>query len=148
MGLLPMANGVRCVALDQNREGDFIDRWETLILNRKSPCIWTKNLPYDSLDLPVRHGEGRLTLKEDFVLPHEQEVFYYARDINGSFKRIAGITDPKGQILGLMPHPEGYFYKGFHPQCTTFKEAFDFGPGSFIFKNAIEHCQKKEEEYA
>jgi len=144
LGLLPIADGKPRIALDQNETGHFIDRWETLILNRQTPCIWTKGVTFDSIDLPVRHGEGRVQLKEGFELPKHLQVFHYLHDVNGSYQRVAGVTDEKGQILGLMPHPEGYFFRGFHPHTTYFEKAFELGPGSQIFNNAIEHCKNRK----
>jgi len=148
LGLLPFFEGVQLVSLGKNRDGNFIDRWETIHINPESPCLWTKDLPYSSIDLPVRHGEGRVHVKEGVQLPHDLEVFQYSYDINGSYNRVAGLTDPKGQILGMMPHPEGYFFKGFHPNSKGFEGAFELGPAALIFKNAIAHCKKRRASHA
>lgn len=143
MGLLPVADGTSRVALDQNRDGQFIDRWETLVINSDSPCVWTKGLAQQTLELPVRHGEGRLQVSSGYDLPQHLQVFHYQNDINGSYQKIAGLTDERGQILGLMPHPEGYFFSGFHPRAQQFNQSFELGQSAQIFKNAIEYSQTR-----
>ena len=40
-----------------------------------------------------------------------QIALRYKTDVNGSYQNIAGLSDPTGLILGLMPHPEAYLYQ-------------------------------------
>lgn len=62
------------------------------------------------IHLPVAHGEGNYycdekTLQE--LKENQQIVFTYeGENINGSVEKIAGITNKKGNVLGMMPHPE------------------------------------------
>lgn len=79
--------------------------------------IWTENVN-SVLSLPIAHGEGRFfcdddTLKE--LEDHEMIAFRYVDEkgeltekanINGSVGSIAGILNKKGNVLGMMPHPE------------------------------------------
>jgi phosphoribosylformylglycinamidine synthase len=70
------------------------------------------------LRLPIAHGEGRFTADEatlDRIEQNGQVVFRYvnalgevdpAHDPNGSSRGIAGIVNERGNVLGLMPHPE------------------------------------------
>jgi phosphoribosylformylglycinamidine synthase len=70
------------------------------------------------LRLPIAHGEGRFTADTDTIDRLEQNgqvVFRYvnaagevepATDPNGSMRGIAGIVNERGNVLGLMPHPE------------------------------------------
>jgi phosphoribosylformylglycinamidine synthase len=70
------------------------------------------------LRLPIAHGEGRFTADEatlDRLEQNGQVVFRYvnalgavdpAHDPNGSSRGIAGIINERGNVLGLMPHPE------------------------------------------
>jgi phosphoribosylformylglycinamidine synthase I len=70
------------------------------------------------LRLPIAHGEGRFTADEatlDQLEQNGQVVFRYvnaageidtAADPNGSAHAIAGIVNERGNVLGLMPHPE------------------------------------------
>ena len=61
--------------------------------------------------LPIAHGEGNYTCDE-LTLRHLQAenriVFRYAsgNNPNGSLDNIAGILNPRGNVLGMMPHPE------------------------------------------
>jgi len=70
------------------------------------------------LRLPIAHGEGRFTADEatlDRLEQNGQVVFRYVNaagevdpssDPNGSARAIAGIVNDRGNVLGLMPHPE------------------------------------------
>ncbi|MBW1943508.1 MAG: phosphoribosylformylglycinamidine synthase subunit PurQ, partial [Deltaproteobacteria bacterium] len=59
-GLLPGFDGnyqERRVAITYNDTGNFIDTWVRLKINPESPCVFTRGIP--SIELPVRHGEGK-----------------------------------------------------------------------------------------
>ncbi len=70
--------------------------------------------------IPVAHGEGNYyaedsTIKE--LEDNDRVIFRYAEsngvvtdnaNINGSINNIAGIINEKGNVLGMMPHPERY----------------------------------------
>jgi phosphoribosylformylglycinamidine synthase I len=70
------------------------------------------------LRLPIAHGEGRYTADDatlDRLEQNDQVVFRYVNangevdpsaDPNGSMRGIAGIVNDRGNVLGLMPHPE------------------------------------------
>jgi phosphoribosylformylglycinamidine (FGAM) synthase-like amidotransferase family enzyme len=71
------------------------------------------------LTMPVAHGDGRFTADEDTVRRIEREGLVIARYVgadgapargdenpNDSLDDIAGICDPSGRIMGLMPHPD------------------------------------------
>ena len=157
LGLLPFpAETERRVALAANESGKFIDRWVSLDVNPKSVCLWTKDLPLSSLELPIRHGEGRIVFRSG-----EEETIYqtlvrqgqipltYKEDVNGSHARIAALTDPSGIVLGLMPHPEAFVsqitYRS-SQQNTAAK-----GDGLFIFENIVKHLggrNTKDKKYA
>jgi phosphoribosylformylglycinamidine synthase len=60
--------------------------------------------------LPVKHGEGRY-VADDATLDRLEAlgrvvVRYVGSNPNGSFRDIAGITNERGNVVGLMPHPE------------------------------------------
>jgi phosphoribosylformylglycinamidine synthase len=57
---------------------------------------------------------------------------------NGSFEKIAGITDPTGQVLGLMPHPEAALDSSLYPAGYI----QDLQIPSTLFKNAIQFAQE------
>lgn len=61
------------------------------------------------IDLPVAHAEGNYTVNADGLSrlrDHDQIVFEYVDNPNGSAANIAGICNEVGNVVGLMPHPE------------------------------------------
>ena len=64
------------------------------------------------MDLPVRHGEGKLVAASEAVLDQLESrrlvALRYIDNPNGSVRDAAGICDPTGRIFGLMPHPEAF----------------------------------------
>ncbi len=80
--------------------------------------IFTSNISDDVLKIPIAHGEGNYfaddkTLEE--LQENDQIVFKYSSpegitekeyNPNGSKLNIAGIVNKKGNVLGMMPHPE------------------------------------------
>ena len=135
MGVLPNYNkdSQPCVSLIHNESGRFDNRWVRIHADPESHCIWTKGI--SELDVPIRHGEGRfITANEEVYqrLAADRLIAftYEGRNPNGSQGNIAGITDPTGRILGLMPHPEAYLYPRNHP-------AWAEGDGITIFRNGV-----------
>ncbi len=74
--------------------------------------------PGEVLALPVAHGEGRFVADNEVLkrLEHENRVLFRycapegevtdAANPNGSLNHIAGIINERGNVCGLMPHPE------------------------------------------
>ncbi|MBM7580423.1 phosphoribosylformylglycinamidine synthase subunit PurQ [Jeotgalibacillus terrae] len=63
----------------------------------------------ERITVPVAHGEGNYFCDADTLKQLEangQIAFRYADNPNGSLLSIAGITNEKGNVLGMMPHPE------------------------------------------
>ena len=161
LGLLPMLSGWdRQVALTANDCGNFQDRWVELLVEGESACLFTKGL--GRLDLPVRHGEGKLVCDEATLRELEARGMVAVRygdgkgqpaqgrwpaNPNGSLLDIAGICDPSGRVFGLMPHPEGHYRVSQHPDWTLRREKArrkgqepdPLGPGLglAIFSNAV-----------
>ncbi len=140
LGLLPAVGGAyfeRQVSLSNNDSARYEDRWVRLKANPASPCVFTRGLSV--LDVPVRHGEGKITLGRDsliddlnalsliplkYVDPESLEPTQeYPHNPNGSPFAIAGLTDPTGRILGLMPHPEAFNHVTNHPGWTRGEKA-------------------------
>jgi phosphoribosylformylglycinamidine synthase len=149
MGLLPEPKLFEQVStLSYNDSDKFECRWVYLKIEEKSNCIWTKNL-ISVISLPIAHGEGKFIPKDKKLLKilnkNNQVVFRYSTKDgkeasyplcpNGSTESIAGICNKKGNIFGLMPHPERYILSLQHP-C---REGLDgeYGWGKIIFQNAI-----------
>ncbi|MCD4839137.1 phosphoribosylformylglycinamidine synthase subunit PurQ [Neobacillus sedimentimangrovi] len=62
-----------------------------------------------TITIPVAHGEGNYYCDEDTLArlkDNNQIVFTYEQNPNGSLENIAGIINEKGNVLGMMPHPE------------------------------------------
>ncbi len=111
-GLLPGDNGDAGVAtLAHNESGRFECRWVTLDSGPAS--VWTAELE-EPLRCPVAHGEGQFVAsrldqieeRNGVVLRYSGEG--YPANPNGSANNVAGVTDPTGLILGMMPHPENH----------------------------------------
>ena len=155
LGVLPAFAGAsfeRRVSLGHNDSGRFEDRWVYMAANPKSPCVFTKNL--DLLTMPVRHGEGKIIAESPEVLARlEKENLIalrylspdtleptqaYPANPNGSPLGIAGLSDPSGRVLGLMPHPEAFHHVTNHPGWTRGELNT---PGTMIFVNAVRHLR-------
>jgi len=124
MGLLPDPDESRQTAtLAANRSGRFIDRWVRLEASDDSACVWTRSL--GRFDLPIAHGEGRFVAESPEALDRwtrcGQIALRYAADDNpnGSTSNIAGVCDPSGLVLGLMPHPERHVHPTHHPRWSS-----------------------------
>ncbi len=167
MGLLPGFNNdyrSRKVALIHNDCGNFRDDWVTLKTNSQSPCVFTQGM--DTMDYPVRHGEGKFYAEPEVLkrlTDQNQIALRYAlsggtpaggkfpENPNGSVDDIAGICDQTGRVFGLMPHPEAYSHPVNHPAFTRLKEeALRSGktpdsaetPGIRLFRNGVDYIRK------
>lgn len=73
-------------------------------------ALFTKNMEIgQKLTLPVAHFTGNYYISPDKakeLFDHEQVIFCYEKNPNGSVADIAGVSNEKGNVLGLMPHPE------------------------------------------
>ncbi len=157
-GLLPGFDRnyqTRSVSLIYNDSGRFEDRWVTCRISQDSPCIFTNGM--DVIELPVRHGEGKLVSMDEevrtrladerlvamqYVHPETGEVTdEYPWNPNGSELSIAGLCDPTGRLMGLMPHPEAFHHRTNHPRWTR-QELPEEGAGLMFFRNAIEYASR------
>ena len=112
-GLLPGA-------LTRNDHLEFRCDWQTLRVEGPSASeSWLGDLADgDLIRLPISHGEGRYVAAAatlDALESSGRVVLRYADDAgrvtaegnpNGSERGIAGIVNERGNVLGLMPHPE------------------------------------------
>ena len=103
-------------ALGHNANGRFDCRWVSLEPQR-SACVWTKGLE-DPIHCPIAHGEGRYVHPDPESLGEGGQVAlrYRSTNPNGSVADIAGVSDPSGLVLGLMPHPENHIVVRQHPR--------------------------------
>lgn len=122
-GLVPGAGRVE-VALARNRAAGWTGyhaRW-VYVRVEPSACVFARTLaPGAVIPLPVAHGEGRFTSREPGRLlalaRAGQAPFRYATvrgtlargfpdNPNGADAGVAGLCNPAGNVLALMPHPE------------------------------------------
>ncbi len=84
------------------------------------------------VQLPISHGEGQY-FAEPSVLDELEDagrvLFRYSgQNPNGSLRDIAGIMNPMGNVLGMMPHPE-----------RASDELLGGTDGNYIWRSIIEH---------
>jgi phosphoribosylformylglycinamidine synthase subunit PurQ / glutaminase len=155
-GLLPGFEGIddeELTTLTFNDSGKFEDRW-IYLKTQDSKCIFTRHTK-PLICLPIAHGEGKFITKNNEVLKkikkNGQIVFKYVDrkgkisgypdNPNASVEAIAGICNPAGNVLGMMPHPERFLTKYTHPRWTREKLP-EQGDGVYLFKNAVEFAKK------
>jgi phosphoribosylformylglycinamidine synthase len=107
-------------ALSRNEHLEFRCDWQWLRVESSATCpAWLSGLTDgDLIRLPISHGEGRYFADEatlDELEASRRVVLRYAdasgsvspdANPNGSLRGIAGIVNERGNVLGLMPHPE------------------------------------------
>jgi len=150
-GLLPEVqldgDHEQSVTLSDNDSGKFEDRWVYLrSFSNRCVFIEANRIIY----LPIAHGEGKFVPRDDHVLDrlnqNDQIAFRYVDSAgrpgpypvnpNGSVDDIAGVCDPTGRILGLMPHPERHIHRTQHPHWTRLGKGHN-GDGKTIFASAV-----------
>lgn len=148
-GSIPAAS--RLATLTFNRSARFECRWVYLKPNPGSPCVFTQGLR-DLLYVPVAHGEGRfftddeatwsrLKANEQIALSYvdrEGKPAGYPGNPNGSPEGVAGISNVRGNVFGLMPHPEDHVLPYQHPRWTRGESG---GLGLSIFRAGIDYVQ-------
>jgi phosphoribosylformylglycinamidine synthase len=140
-----------------NQSGRFECRWVTLA-PRSQRCVWTRGLS-EALYCPVAHGEGNFTLSApDEPAAREQLAALAAGDQialvyagasggpaegaypfnpNGSAGDIAGLCNPAGNVLGLMPHPEDHLFAYQHPRWARGERG---GLGLRLFEEGVRYA--------
>jgi phosphoribosylformylglycinamidine synthase I len=110
MGLLP---GV----LLPNKSARFICKWVYLKIS-DHPTMFTEGIEGSIIRVPIAHAEGnyycseeeRESLRDELRIPFQycsaSGELDLAYNPNGSLDNIAGIINQKGNVLGMMPHPE------------------------------------------
>ncbi len=143
--------------LTWNHNGRYTARWVHLTVGETNN-VFLKGIT--ELDLPIAHAEGRLVARTAAVVDHwsrrGQLALKYAEwpqpqagetesgpdpacwpaNPNGAVADIAGLGDPTGRVLGLMPHPERFLFATQHPHWTRLGLSGD-GAGMQLFRNAV-----------
>ena len=137
------------VSLATNQSALFTDRWTPMEVDPGTHSVWTRGIDFSGEGgmLPSAHGEGRFVAQEGLLDDLEatgRVVLRYAEgaNFNGSLRRIAGICDGSGLVLGLMPHPERFTRWTQHPRWTRLDPALrtQDPPGLAMFRNAVRHA--------
>jgi phosphoribosylformylglycinamidine synthase I len=97
-------------ALIRNDHRKFVCRDQELVIENAA-TTWTSD--YDAgqhVVVPLKNGEGGFVASEDTLDRLEGDgqvvVRYLGDNPNGSYRAIAGISNERGNVVGLMPHPE------------------------------------------
>jgi len=162
LGALPGWSGtlpdVPEAALITNEIGRFQCRFVELRKAQETRCIWVSRVPDANMTVPIAHGEGK------FALPPGQEaealarleavgqvVFRYVRpdgspaagefpyNPNGSVQDIAGICNERGNVFGMMPHPENAIDPMQAPDWTRRPRT---SCGLPVFESAVEYARQ------
>jgi phosphoribosylformylglycinamidine synthase len=85
---------------------------------------WTNGFDKDAeITIPLKNGEGGYLADAETlaVLEGEGRVVFRYLDVNpnGSLNDIAGLTNQRGNVVGLMPHPEHATEEGFGPDTEA-----------------------------
>jgi phosphoribosylformylglycinamidine (FGAM) synthase-like amidotransferase family enzyme len=155
LGLLPGGGpelAQRVTLIDNDRLG-YWDAWVRLAVDPHSPCVFTRGL--DVLELPSRHGEGKLVYGDAaqravlerghqvalrYVDADDRPTEQWPDNPDGSPGGAAGLCDPTGRIFGLMPHPEAYLYPENHPRWIAQRAAGTlpaYGLGLQVLANGV-----------
>ncbi len=148
-GLLPGFERWRQDAtLTFNDSHKFEDRW-TYLHAPANRCVLVEDR--ERLYLPVAHAEGKFVARDDAVLEElkaRRQVVHryidpegrsggYPWNPNGSVDDIAGICDPTGRVLGMMPHPERHCLPVHDPRWPR-RGLAEEGEGLRLFRRAVE----------
>jgi phosphoribosylformylglycinamidine synthase I len=101
-GLLPGA-------LQKNRGLTFLCQPTTLVVTSRASVLTSQAMLNDELVIPINHFSGSYTCDDATyaeLVANDRIVLTYKDNPNGSRADIAGITNDRGNVVGLMPHPE------------------------------------------
>lgn len=101
-GLLPGA-------LMRNEGLDFVCRDVALTVANAQSAFTSRYGQGETITLPVAHHDGNYFADAETLDRIEGEgrvAFRYAGEVNGSARKIAGVLNAAGNVVGMMPHPE------------------------------------------
>ena len=101
-GLLPGA-------LMRNEGLDFVCRDVALTVANAQSAFTSRYGQGETITVPVAHHDGNYFADAETLDRLEGEgrvAFRYAGEVNGSARKIAGVLNAAGNVLGMMPHPE------------------------------------------
>jgi phosphoribosylformylglycinamidine synthase subunit PurQ / glutaminase len=109
--------------LIRNEVGTFVCKDQKLRVENTSTA-WTNGFEQDAeITIPLKNGEGGYIADEETLARLEGDGLvtfrYLGANPNGSLHDIAGISNARGNVVGLMPHPEHATEPGFGPDTPT-----------------------------
>lgn len=152
-GLLPFGNlGKMGATLTLNDSGHFECRFIKIKIE-KSKAKFLDPYVGQTIDIAVNHGEGKFyALPKDLIKIENESIVLsryvdkkgrptkeYPQNPNGSLNAIAGVCDPTGHIIGLMPHPEKIVDITQHP---NWRRGNVEAKGGFIFEAMVNYAKK------
>ena len=96
-------------ALMRNAGITFVCRDVALTVENSQSLFTSAYAQGQQIVIPVAHHDGNYFADADTLDRLEGEgrvAFRYAEEVNGSARRIAGVLNAAGNVLGMMPHPE------------------------------------------
>lgn len=127
--------GLLSGSLQKNVSAKFICKDETLVVNNNHSLFSSEYQKGQLISLPIAHGDGNYycdqeTLKS--LIAHDQIVFKYTNNPNGSVDNIAGIVNQQGNVLGMMPHPE-----------RAVEDVLGSSDGKGVFQSIVKHIKSR-----
>lgn len=141
LGLLPALDrspgdplAPQTASLVHNDRRGYRDAWVRLVPDPESPCVFTRGMSGAPLEVPARHGEGKLVFADEATqarvdAAHLVPLRYadtdgrptegWPENPNGSAGGAAALCDLSGRVFGVMPHPEAYLYPENHPRFVA-----------------------------
>ncbi|QQZ09114.1 phosphoribosylformylglycinamidine synthase subunit PurQ [Heyndrickxia vini] len=104
-----LESGLLPGAMRRNESLQFICQTVQLKVENKNTMFTSQYNQDEVIRIPIAHGEGNYYCDADTLkclTDNNQIVFTYDNNPNGSVANIAGITNERGNVLGMMPHPE------------------------------------------
>lgn len=109
--------------LIRNDHGKFVRR-DQVIRIENNTTAWTKDFKAgEEIVIPLKNGEGGYIASDETLKQLEGDGLvafrYMGVNPNGSLNDIAGLTNARGNVVGLMPHPEHAVEAGFGPNTDV-----------------------------
>ncbi|MDQ4072858.1 MAG: phosphoribosylformylglycinamidine synthase subunit PurQ, partial [Thermoproteota archaeon] len=125
-------------ALVINKSLRFICKWTNIIVkNNKTPFtnLFKEN---EKMLIPIAHGEGKYVAdKKTYTDINKKNMItlrYHGENPNGSIGSIAAVCNSRGNVMGMMPHPERACIENLTPLNSVSNAAL-------VFRSLISHIK-------